>query len=59
MFIVVSRSDWKRLVELWNLSELASIVSRALVSLYMLKMGAYEPKINLRLLHDIEKCEKS
>ena len=56
MPMAISRSDWKRLVELWDLSELVSIVSRALASLYMLKMGVYEPKINVRLLRDIEKC---
>ena len=58
MSMAVSRSNWEKLVELWDLSELASIVSRALASLYMLKMGVYEPKINLRLLHDIEKCRE-
>jgi len=58
MSMAISSSDWERLVELWDLSELVSIVSRALASLYMLKMGVYEHKINMRLLHDIEKCRR-
>jgi len=59
MSMAFSRSNWERLVELWNLSELASIVSRALASLYMFKMGIYEPEINLRLLHNIEKMQRN
>ena len=46
-----------RLVELWNVSEIASTISKALTSLYILKMDVYEPKINTRLLQNIGRCE--
>jgi len=57
MSMAISRSDWDRLVELWDVSEIASIISRALTSLYMLKMGVHEPEVNTRLLQSIQKCE--
>jgi len=55
--MAISRSDWDRLVELWDVSEIASIISRALTSLYMLKMGVHEPEVNTRLLQSIQRCE--
>jgi len=57
MLMAVSRSDWDKLVELWAVSEIASTISKALISLYILKMGAYEPEINTELLQNIGKCE--
>ena len=57
MSMAISRSDWDKLVELWDVSEIASIISRALTSLYMLKMGVYEPEVNTRLLQSIQRCE--
>lgn len=57
MSMAISRSDWDRLVELWDVSEIASIISRALTSLYMLKMGVHEPEVNTRLLQSIQRCE--
>ena len=57
MSMAVSRSDWDRLVELWDVSEIASIISRALTSLYMLKMRVCEPEVNTRLLQSIQRCE--
>ena len=57
MSMAISRSDWDRLVELWDVSEIASIISRALTSLYMLEMGVCEPEVNTRLLQSIQRCE--
>jgi len=56
MSMAISRSDWDRLVELWDVSEAASIISRTLASLYMLKMGVCGPEVITRLLQSIKKC---
>ena len=57
MSMAISRSDWDRLVELWDVSEIASIISRALTSIYMLKMRVREPEVNTRLLQSIQRCK--
>ncbi|MCS7374847.1 MAG: hypothetical protein NDF56_07705 [archaeon GB-1845-036] len=56
--MAISRSDWEKLTELWDISEIASTVSRILASLYMLKMGVHKPEISTKLLLEIEKCRK-
>mgnify|MGYP000619073089 CR=1 FL=1 len=56
--MAISRSDWEKLTELWDISEIASTVSRILASLYMLKMGVHKTKISTKLLREIEKCRK-
>jgi len=55
--MVISRSGWERLVELWDISEVASTISKTLISLYMIKAGLQEPEINVEvLIRSIEKC---
>ena len=55
--MAVLRGGWERLVELWDLSELASIVSRALASLYMVEAGLREHEIDVeRLARSIREC---
>ena len=55
--MIISRSSWERLVELWDISEIANTISKALASLYMIKIGLREPEVDVKiLLHNIEKC---
>jgi hypothetical protein len=55
--MVISRSNWERLVELWDISEIASTISRALASIYMVKTGLREPEVNVKMLiRSIKKC---
>lgn len=55
--MVISRSNWERLVELWDISEVASTISKTLISLYMIKAGLHEPEVDVKvLIHGIKKC---
>lgn len=57
--MITSRNSWERLVELWDISEVASVVSKALASLYMLKVGTYESDLDLvTISSNIKECEK-
>ena len=57
--MVVLRGGWERLVELWDLSGLASIVSRALTSLYMIEAGLPGRGIDVeRLARNIKECKR-
>jgi len=56
--MVISRSSWEKLVELWDISEIVSTISRALASLYMVKAGLRKPEVNVEMLkRSIEECE--
>jgi len=48
--MVFFRSNWERLAEFWDISEIANIVSRALVSFYAVKIGVTREHINMREL---------
>lgn len=51
-------SGWGRLGELWDISEVAGAISKALMSLYMLKAGLQEPEVDVKMLMcSVEKCE--
>lgn len=57
--MVVSKSSWEKLAELWKISEAAAIVSKALISLYMVNASLYRAEINLETLRDnLEACRK-
>jgi len=57
--MITSRNSWERLVELWDISEVASVVSKALASLYILKVGTYESDLDLvTISSNIKECEK-
>ena len=56
--MVISRSSWERLVELWDISEVVSIISKALASLHMIEIGLYERGVDVdTLIRNIRSCE--
>ena len=57
--MITSRSSWEKLVELWDISEVASVVSKALASLYMLKVSTCESDLDLNTISsNVKECEK-
>ena len=57
--MIISKSTWEKLTDLWNISEIASTVSRALASLYIVKTGLHRTEIDIKTVsYNIEKCRE-
>ena len=53
----ILRDSWRKLVELWDMAEIADIISSTLISIYMVEARLHQPEIDVKtLMRNIEKC---
>ena len=54
----ISRSGWERLAELWSISEIATVLPRASMSLQIIGMCMHSCEVDVyELVQDIAKCK--
>lgn len=55
--MAISRGGWEKLAELWDISGIANTISRALISIYVIRAGLREPEVDVKtLMRSIEVC---